>query len=53
MWAGLTICYQWIDRDSGLGGVYLTQILPFADRRSLPLYYAFETAVYDAVRQGG
>lgn len=53
MWAGLTNCYQWIDRDSGLGGVYLTQVLPFADRRSLPLYYAFETAVYDAVRQGG
>ncbi|MFI5400496.1 MAG: serine hydrolase domain-containing protein [SAR324 cluster bacterium] len=47
-WAGLGNTYYWIDPAKGLGGVYLTQILPFVDRKSLPLYYAFETAVYRA-----
>jgi methyl acetate hydrolase len=46
MWAGLANSYYWIDHTNGIGGVYATQILPFADKRSLPLYYAFETAVY-------
>ena len=31
-----------------MGGVYATQILPFADTKSLPLFHAFEKAVYDA-----
>lgn len=47
MWAGLANSYYWIDPVNGLGGVYLTQIFPFADHRSLPLFEAFETAVYD------
>lgn len=46
MWAGLANSYFWIDLKNGVGGVYLTQILPFADRKSLPLYYDFESAVY-------
>ena len=46
MWAGLANTYFWIDPASGIGGVYLTQILPFADKKSLPLYYAFEQAFY-------
>jgi methyl acetate hydrolase len=50
MWAGLANSYYWIDPASGVGGVYLTQILPFADKKSAPLYYAFETAVYDSLR---
>jgi len=45
-WAGLPNTYYWIDRKRGLGGVYMTQILPFADVKSLPLFYAFESAVY-------
>ena len=49
MWAGLANTYFWIDLSTGIGGVYLTQILPFADKKSLPLYYAFESAVYQAV----
>ncbi|HKV14273.1 MAG TPA: serine hydrolase domain-containing protein [Reyranella sp.] len=47
-WAGLANTYYWIDQKKGLGGVYATQVLPFADVKSLPLYYAFEKAVYDA-----
>ena len=30
----------------GAGGVFLTQILPFADSKSLQLFLDFETAVY-------
>jgi CubicO group peptidase (beta-lactamase class C family) len=48
MWAGLANTYFWIDPITGIGGVYLSQVLPFADKKSLPLYYAFETAMYAA-----
>jgi len=47
-WAGLANTYYWIDQAKGVGGVYATQILPFADTKSLPLFHAFEKAVYDA-----
>ncbi len=48
-WAGLSNCYFWIDPAAGIGGVYMTQILPFADAKSLPLYLDFETAVYQSL----
>jgi len=48
MWGGLANSYFWIDMKNGLGGAYATQVLPFADKKSLPLYYAFESAVYKA-----
>jgi len=51
MWAGLANSFYWIDRSTGIGGAYMTQILPFADVRSVPLYYAFETAAYRALAQ--
>jgi methyl acetate hydrolase len=49
MWAGLSNCYFWIDPASGIGGVFLTQVLPFCDRKALPLYYDFEKAVYQSL----
>ena len=48
-WAGLANSYFWIDPAKGVGGAYLTQVLPFADEKSLPLYLAFESAVYDSL----
>ena len=45
-WAGLANSYYWIDQQTGIGGVYVTQILPFADEKSLPLYYEYEKTVY-------
>lgn len=45
-WAGLANTYYWIDQAKGVGGVYITQILPFADVKALPLFYAFESAIY-------
>jgi len=48
-WAGLANTYYWIDPKKGIGGVYATQILPFADAKSLPLYLDFEKAVYQSL----
>ena len=48
MWAGLANSYYWIDQTTGLAGVYVTQIFPFADAKSLPLFYEFEKAVYQS-----
>ncbi|MBK5571353.1 serine hydrolase domain-containing protein [Ensifer sp. SSB1] len=45
-WAGLANLYYWIDRRNGLGGIWATQILPFADPASIGGYLDFETAVY-------
>ncbi len=45
-WAGLANSYFWIDPAKGIGGAYMTQVLPFADEKSLPLFLDFETAVY-------
>ena len=45
-WAGLANSYYWADPVKGVAGAYITQLLPFADEASLPLYLDFETAVY-------
>ena len=46
MWAGLANSYYWIDRKSGVGGYWASQILPFQDCASYPGFVDFETAVY-------
>jgi methyl acetate hydrolase len=51
MWAGLANCYYWIDRVNGIGGVYLSQILPFGDQQSLDLYLEVERAVYESLNR--
>ena len=48
-WAGLANSFYWIDRKQGIGGAYMTQILPFADAKSVSLYLDFETTVYQHV----
>ncbi len=52
-WGGVNNTYFWVDRASGVAGVIMMQFLPFADRKALALYDAFERGVYrlaDAVR---
>lgn len=49
-WAGLANLYYWIDRSTGIGGFWATQILPFADPASVGGYLDFEKAVYDVHR---
>ena len=46
MWAGLANCFYWIDRSTGIGGYWATQILPFQDAVSYPGFVEFESAVY-------
>jgi methyl acetate hydrolase len=46
MWAGLANSFYWIDRENGIGGAYLSQILPLGDEGSVNLFYELETAVY-------
>jgi len=48
-WGGLANSYFWIDPSKGIGGAYLTQILPFADEKSLPLFEAFEKSAYQSL----
>jgi CubicO group peptidase (beta-lactamase class C family) len=45
-WAGLANTYYWIDQRKGVGGVWATQILPFADEKALSLCYGFEKIAY-------
>jgi methyl acetate hydrolase len=45
-WAGLCNSYYWIDPASGIGGVFLTQVLPYADVKAMPLFFEFEQTVY-------
>lgn len=47
-WAGLANLFYWIDRQSGYGGFWATQILPFADVASFTGYMQLETAFYDS-----
>lgn len=49
-WAGLSNCYYWIDPLNGIAGVFVSQLLPFADRLALPRFLAFESAVYRAMQ---
>ncbi len=45
-WAGLANTYFWLDPKKKVTGVILTQILPFADHKTLQLLADFESAVY-------
>ncbi len=48
-WAGLGNTYFWIDPASGIAGVILMQLIPFADPKSLQLLDAFERATYEVL----
>ena len=48
-WAGLANSFFWIDPAKGIGGAYLTQVLPFIDEKAFPLYMAFERTTYEAL----
>ncbi|MEO5741363.1 MAG: serine hydrolase domain-containing protein, partial [Vicinamibacterales bacterium] len=48
-WGGLNNTYFWIDPARGIAGVILMQYLPFADRKALAVYDAFERTVYETI----
>jgi len=45
-WAGIFNCYYWVDRASGVGGAFLTQVLPFFDQRCVETAAGVELAAY-------
>jgi methyl acetate hydrolase len=49
-WTGLANSFFWIDRTRHVAGVYLTQMLPFFDVKSIKLFRDFETEVYRLLR---
>lgn len=48
-WAGLRNTYYWIDLKRRIGGVFMTQVLPFADPAILGVLADFERTVYAAL----
>ncbi len=48
-WAGSRNTYYWIDPTKRVGGVFMTQVLPFADPTVLRIFAAFEREVYAAL----
>jgi CubicO group peptidase (beta-lactamase class C family) len=48
-WAGVFNSYYWIDRTKGVGGVLMTQLLPFFDMGVVETLMGFEGAVYQQV----
>ena len=51
-WAGLLNTYYWIDPPKRVAAVFMTQVLPFADKTALALYRHFERGVYAAIKTG-
>jgi|ERR1700729_337769 len=45
-WAGLCNSYYWVDREAGVGAVFLTQVLPFFDARTVETAGAVEMTIY-------
>ena len=45
-WAGIFNCYYWVDRSSGVGGAFLTQVLPFFDQGCVKTAANVELAAY-------
>lgn len=50
-WTGLANLFYWIDRKSGIGGFWATQIFPFGDKVSLNGWMDFESTVYQNLTQ--
>jgi len=48
-WAGLYNTYFWIDPTRRVAGTIMTQILPFADTRTLAVLGRFERGIYEAL----
>lgn len=47
-WAGIANCYYWIDPANDVAGVFMSQLLPFADDGALDAFGALERMAYSA-----
>jgi len=48
-WVGIFNTYYWLDPQKRVAGVFLTQILPFADQTAVRVYGEFEKGIYGAL----
>jgi len=48
-WGGIFNTYYWLDPAKRVTGLIMTQVLPFADERSLKVYGQLERAIYDVL----
>lgn len=48
-WGGLPNLFWWVDRKSGVSGIFATQLVPTGDPKCVQLMGLFEKAVYEAV----
>ncbi len=51
-WGGLLNTYYWIDPGRRISAVFMTQVLPFADDRTLRIYRQFERSIYASAKAG-
>jgi CubicO group peptidase (beta-lactamase class C family) len=49
-WAGIFNTYYWLDPQKRIAGVFLTQILPFADHKAVALYGEVESGIYGGLK---
>ena len=49
-WAGIFNTYYWIDPQKRIAGVFLTQILPFADGPAVRAYGELERGIYGSLK---
>jgi CubicO group peptidase (beta-lactamase class C family) len=48
-WGGLANTYFWIDLARRVGGVFVTQVLPFFDQPSLDVFRRLERTAYSSL----
>ncbi|KAK6813764.1 hypothetical protein RU639_010266 [Aspergillus parasiticus] len=48
-WSGIPNCYWWIDIENGVAGIYLSQLVPMGDQKSVQLLTEFEKFVYSTL----
>jgi methyl acetate hydrolase len=48
-WAGIYNTFFWIDPTNKVGGVFMSQLLPFVDTKTVQAFYDFEAAYYGSV----
>ena len=49
-WGGLLNVFFWMDRETGLSGIFGTQVFPAGDPKCLSLFAEFEKKAYEALR---
>lgn len=45
-WAGALNTHTWLDPETGIAGLFMTQLAPYADERLMETYEAYERTVY-------